>query len=164
MPRPALLLAALLGLAAPEPALAKGETVRLVLTCGGLAEPIVIADPARLGAAFGPWGGGFMDTTRVLTGAPDRALRPCEVAFYVRYGPSDVELAYVLYYFPRSRGRPGFLYLPGRGNPWYALNAGTILRRGRDGRWLYASREWEERVIRPALAEKEGAWRGAPGR
>jgi hypothetical protein len=164
MRRRAFSLVALLVLAAPGSALAKGATVRLVLTCGGLAAPVVIADSARLTFALGPWGGGFMDTTRSVRTAPTRPLRPCEVAFYVRYGPSDVQLAYVVYYYPRSRGRSGYVYLPGRGNPWYALNAGTILRRGRDGHWMYASRAWEEGLIRPALAEATGGARSGRGR
>lgn len=57
---------------------------------------------------------------------------------------------------PRSKA----LYLPGEG-PVHALNVGTIIREARDGKWSYASPEWEA-LIKSALlnaldAQKPGS-------
>ena len=40
------------------------------------------------------------------------------------------------------------LYLPGRGEPGYALNAGTILRDGQDGHWRRPLEAWAAAVVR----------------
>jgi hypothetical protein len=113
---------------------AKGRTRRITLTCAGSEGPIELTDTTVTGSAFGPWGGQFLDTTRAVLPAPPRASRQCEVAFYVEAGPDHAHLAYVVYY-RYTPGGGGYIYLPGRGDPWYEMNVGTILRDGRDGRW-----------------------------
>jgi hypothetical protein len=42
----------------------------------------------------------------------------------------------------------GFIYLPGPGEPWFRLNAGTMERPDQDGKWHEAARPWSR-----ALAE-----------
>jgi len=139
----------------PLAAWAKGKTVLITLTCDGLARPIEIVDTVALGFQFGPWGGAFLDASSVVVAKPQTRLRLCEVSFYVQFfGDREAQLAYVLYYGydPAASSSPGYIYLPGRGEPWYSLNVGTILRSGRDGRWQVAARAWEAEVMRPALA------------
>jgi hypothetical protein len=144
-------LIAALALAAQ--ASAKGTTVRVTVTGIGFAAPIELTGAQALSFQNGPWGGGFLDSAAGAALRPPATSRLCELEFYVRY--QSVELAYVIYYEPSGTSAPGYVYLPGKGDPWYALNAGTILRPGRDGTWRRASREWEDAVIKPAL-ERSG--------
>jgi hypothetical protein len=137
-------------LALPTAAWAKGDTARLVMTCVGFERPIEIRNPAALTVENGPWGGGFIDSTKgAVAGAPTR--RVCQVDFYVRYSKQDERLAYVIYYYPGKNGAPGYIYLPGRNEPWYWMNAGAMFRPGIDGTWRVASRRWEQALDQPAL-------------
>jgi len=137
-------------LALPTAAWAKGDTARLVLTCVGFARPIEIRNPAALAPENGPWGGGFIDSTKgAVTAAPTR--RVCQVDFYVRYSKHDERLAYVIYYYPGTNGASGYVYLPGRNEPWYWMNVSAMFRKGIDGTWRVASRRWEEALEQPAL-------------
>ena len=150
----------LLVLVVPSAAWAKGQTVRITLTCAGLAGPIDLTAPKALSFQFGPWGGAFRDSLRDVGSRVTEGLRLCEVAFYVRYRARDVQLAYVFYYYQGRASAPGHTYLPGRGDPWYSLNTGSILRPGEDGGWCAASLAWEA-LVRPAIAHAEAAERHA---
>src|SRR6476646_7958844 len=98
-PRRPVVALFLMLLALPTAAWAKGDTARLVLTCVGFARPIELRNPAALAPENGPWGGGFIDSTKgLVTAAPTR--RVCQVDFYVRYSKHDERLAYVIYYYP----------------------------------------------------------------
>lgn len=147
----------LLTLALPGTAWAKGRTTRVVFTGMGLARPTEITSGAALDMQNGPWGGGFLDqASRAVTVGPAR--RVCQVDFYVEYDRNNEQLAYVLYYYyPASDGTRGYIYLPGRGEPWYPMNTGTILRPGLDGTWRAASQRWEDAVAHPALGLRSPA-------
>ena len=125
---------------------AKGKTVKLVVSGGGLQEPIEIAGKDVLFA--NPWGEEFVHPWTALD-TPPQAVRRYEVSFYDELRPGDVQMKYVVDYATNHPGR-GAIFLPGRGDARYRLNASTILRDGRDGRWFPASDEWE-RVVGSGL-------------
>lgn len=127
----------------PAAAWAKGHTSRLVLSCMGFSHPVEITNPAALTMENGPWGGGFIDSTKARVTAAPTNRRTCEVDFYVRYSPREERLAYVVYYYPGTGRESGYLYLPGKGEPWYALNVSAMFRTGIDGTWRVASPDWE---------------------
>ena len=121
---------------------AKGKTVKLVVSGGGLQQPIEISGKAVLFA--NPWGDEFVHPWTAMA-EPPQAVRRYEVSFYDELEPGNVQMKYVVDYAPSHPGR-GAIFLPGRGDARYRLNATTILRDGRDGRWFPASDEWE-RVV-----------------
>ncbi len=49
-----------------------------------------------------------------------------------------------------ANGR-GYVYLPGPGERWYELNTRSILRRGFEGQWYFATKEWQQ-FVNPYLA------------
>lgn len=139
-------------LATPAPAAAKGRTVRIILTCTGLSAPITITDGALLTFPVGPWGGRFMDTTRSTVAPLADVTGLCEVAFYTELPNKSARLSYVVFYHYAPDGSQGYISLPGSGDPWSALNAGTFVRADRDGRWSYAAADWE-RLIGRVIAQ-----------
>jgi hypothetical protein len=145
----ALLLGALVAL--PNTAAAKARTVRVTLTCTGLAAPIDVTEGPLLAFPVGPWGGRFADTSRSTIAPPADVPGLCEMAFYSEMPNKGARLSYVAFYHYRADGSPGYISLPGPSDPWYALNQGTIIRAERDGRWSYAAADWE-RVIRTLIA------------
>ena len=149
------MLAALVMLLTPATLSAKGRTTKIVLICQGLPGPVTMTDGDALDFRFGPWGGGFLDSTAASSSNRPAGGQICEVDFYVTHGHNMEELAYVLYYTALDGGA-GAIYLPGRGEPWYALNTGAMLRTGRDGAWWPATREWSA-IVRRALSRAEHA-------
>src|SRR5258706_519032 len=107
----ALLLGAVLAL--PTRAAAKGRTVRITLTCTGLAAPIDVTEGPLLTFPVGPWGGRFMDTTRSTLAPPVDVTGVCEVAFYTAMPNKGARLSYVAFYHYRPDGSPGYISLPG---------------------------------------------------
>ncbi len=143
----------------------KGPTTRIVLTAPSLASPIEIVDSNALNA-FAVWSGpgvqvnsqeqtnGFIAdwAQGVVTDRPN-GLPRYEVSFYAKYAnrPLDSQqehLAYVVSYEP-DRDGGGYVYLPGKGDPHYSLNVGTIYR-DREGHWFRATGAWN-RAVRKAL-------------
>lgn len=161
MPRSSFVLASLLALGATSTMWAKGRTTRITLTCQGLASPIELTSTVALDFHYGPWGGAFLDSSHPGHLAPPEGLRLCEVAFYAEFEEDRVRLAYVAYYAynPRDRSAPGYIYLPGPRDPWYALNAGTMLRRDQDGAWQEASRPWGVELVQGAIARADHSTR-----
>jgi hypothetical protein len=145
---------------------AKGPTTRIVITAPDLASPIEIVDRDVL-REFVVWSGpgvlvsgqeqteGFIvDWPRGAVAQRPDGLTRYEVSFYVKYANRPLEsqtdtLAYVVSYEP-DPVRGGFIYLPGKGDAWYALNARTI-QRGREGQWFHASDGWN-RTVKKALS------------
>jgi hypothetical protein len=113
--------------------------VRLVLSGGALLAPVTIADVTSL-RPFTVYGGEFLGSIE----SPGNAQAPrYEVSFYVEMPQGrGVHKKYVVYYTKGAKPGEGFIYLPGRGDDEYRLNAGTILRTGRDGNWHRASPAW----------------------
>jgi hypothetical protein len=144
---------------------AKGPTTRIVLTAPTLASPIEITDSSAL-STFAVWSGpgvqvnsqaetrGFIAewAEGAVTDRP-RGLPRYEVSFYAKYAnrPLDSQqehLSYVVLYEPDRQGG-GYVYLPGKGDPHYALNVGTIFR-GHEGHWFRAT-DARNRAVRTAL-------------
>jgi len=63
---------------------------------------------------------------------------------------------YVVRYVHDPRTARGFVYLPGRGEGGYAMNAGSMLRDGQDGRWHRADPRWSDALVR-ALSARSSA-------
>lgn len=136
-------------LGAPSRASAKAPTVKIIVSGGGLKSAVEITDTQLL-ALSNVWAGNFLDSARGLAEKAPKASETYEVSFYVKFRDEDVRKVYVVYYSPNPSTEQGTIYLPGRGETWYSLNAGTITRR-QDGKWNYASRAWED-LIKPVIA------------
>ena len=129
---------------------AKAPTVKIIISGGGLTRPIEVTDQRILDIS-NVWSGQFLGGSKGTAKEAPRGLR-YEVSFYVEIADDEVRKVYVLYYYPK----PGYIYLPGKGETWYSLNVGTIIRNGQDGKWNYASPAWED-LIRPMIAGAEAA-------
>jgi hypothetical protein len=145
---------------------AKGPTTRIVLRAASLSSPIEIVDSNAL-SAFAVWSGpgvqvnseaqasGFIADWAhgIVTDRPN-GLPRYEVSFYAKYanrplGSQPEHLSYVvLYELDREGG--GYVYLPGKGDPHYGLNVGTIFR-GHEGHWFRATDAWNQ-AVRTALS------------
>ena len=121
---------------------AKGPTVKLTLSGPGLAHAVEITDPGVLQQS-NVWDGGFIGDTSPA--APK--LRPgvYRLDFDVQlpeWRRAGVKKMYTVS-LARDAGPGGlWLYLPGRGDAGYTLNAGTILRDTKDGRWHRPPAAW----------------------
>jgi hypothetical protein len=157
-PFPIAVLLTVTLLCVPPLALAKAPTVEIVISGGGLSKEIEVTDP-RVLAISDVWLGQFLDSSR----GPLDKVRPgasaFELSFFVKIADNDIRKMYVAYYIPNSTPDQGYIYLPGKG-PIHTLNAGTIIRNGRDGKWSYASPAWEG-FIKPVIAHCKSS--GAPG-
>jgi len=122
---------------------AKGETVRLSVAGPGLTRPLEVTDPAALANV---WAGTFIGHP---ADEPDKALPRYVVTFVVRppHQQQATPMYVVVVALDRKSGR-GFVYLPGRGDDWYRMNAGTIQRDGQDGQWHEAARDWSDALSR----------------
>jgi hypothetical protein len=137
----------------PESVSAKGRTVKIVISCGGLTSAIEATDPRILDIS-NIWTGNFLDPSRGTLNEPPRGLQRYEVSLYIKTADSDAKKRYVLYYYPNAAGHTGYIYLPGKGETWYGLNVTAIWREGQDGKWNYASPVWED-LIKPMIAGAE---------
>jgi hypothetical protein len=88
-----------------------------------------------------------------------QGLPDYQVSFYgVLPGQKSESLLYVVTYaFDPHTGR-GYVYLPGKGDRWYGLDIGTILR-GVEGKWFHAWNAWDS-IAGPLIAEKTAALEG----
>jgi len=142
-----ILSAVLVIVAAVPLAHGKGPVDLILISGGGLNQPIEITDPAALNA-FNPWIGQFADWKhRPLTDDPCYR-RSFEVMFYLKSAgliPSaldrgDLQMIYATRYC--WTGEAGYVYLPGPGEPLYGPNGGTIIRGDVDGKWHPATPAW----------------------
>ena len=152
---PLAVLLMLLGM--PAAASAKGPTVKIMISGGGLTSAIEVTD-ARILHISNVWGGQFLDRSRGTAKEPPRGLQRYEVSFYIKFADNDARKKYVVYYFPNPVAEQGYIYLPGKHETWFNLNVGTIWRQGQDGKWNYASPAWED-LIKPVIAGAEAAQR-----
>ena len=119
---------------------AKGETVKLTITGPGLTAPIEIVEPAIL-AGSNVFAGSFIGET--VDAAPQVKVATYTVSFDVQPPQNrPVKTAYAVLVAHEARTGALWLYLPGRGDAGYRLNAGTILRDGQDGHWHRPSPAW----------------------
>ncbi|HEY9231136.1 MAG TPA: hypothetical protein VIS78_03295 [Blastocatellia bacterium] len=135
---------------------AKGKPDKITVRGGKLARAVEITDRATL-KGFDPWGGQFIDWSKGAIAEPMQKTFALEVFFYMKwparhsqYDQGDLKLIYALRYYPGRNGEPGFVYLPGKGEAFYDLNGGTILRDGHDGRWHVATPAWDA-LMRQAM-------------
>jgi DNA-binding beta-propeller fold protein YncE len=129
----------------------KAETIRVTITGGELTHPIQITDAKILNVSHA-WGTEFLDSSRPpLTPAPN-ITNPYEVTLFSQIANNDIRKTCVFFYSPSSSAA-GVIYLPGKGAIW-GLNVGTIVRKGRDGKWSYASPAWET-LIKPLISRAE---------
>lgn len=144
-------------LAAPL-AFAKGPVDLILISSGGLTQPIEIRDPSSL-RAFNPWIGQFADwQEKPLADAPC-FRRSFEVLFYMNWpgresslDRGDLQLIYATRYC--FNGVNGYVYLPGPGEPQYGPNGGTIIRGAADGKWHVATAAWDS-LMNDAVATIE---------
>jgi hypothetical protein len=166
-----LFLAALIvgiGVFAPVPMAAKAPTVKITISNAEHSAPIVVSDPAV--REFSVWAGPGVSINDIpqttgfvgdwengpVTNPPD-VLQRYRIAFYTGCKRSESDschtdqpqLSYVVFYAYDAARREGYVYVPGRGEPWYDLNTRSILR-GVEGDWFLASREWKV-FIKPFL-------------
>lgn len=142
-------------LTALPPGWAKSPTVKVTISGGALSSEIEVNDP-RILAVSNVWGGNFLDSSVDPALEAPRNVPTYEVWFYTKSADNGVQRRYVLYYSPSQPSTKGLIYLPGKGQPWYWLNVRAILRDGRDGKWNYASPEWDE-LITSAITRAETA-------
>jgi hypothetical protein len=136
----------------------KGSPALIVISGGSLAQPIEITDSDSL-KAFDPWMGQFADwQQKALTDAPC-FRRSFEVLFYLKWPGRDsaldrgpLQMIYATRYC--STDSTGYVYLPGRGEPQYLRNIGTIIRGAADGKWHPATAAWDS-LMRSALAAQD---------
>ena len=140
---------------------AKVPTAKITVTGGQLTTTLEVMDPRALDFKVGPWGGGFLDMSKGIANPPPARER-YEVSFYNRV-PNGLRKFYVVYFCPGHGNQQGYVYTPGKGEKWYSLNVSTIIRGGQfEGKWRYASREWEA-LIKTFIASEEAAQRRGPG-
>jgi hypothetical protein len=114
---------------------AKGPTVILTVSGGALPQPIDVTAP---GALVHVWSD---DLLGARASAPDANVARYEVAFHVLPNRSrEARVMYVVSYAVDEHGN-GFVRLPGRGEPYAALNASTIER---STGWYRARQPWSD--------------------
>jgi hypothetical protein len=148
---------------------AKGETTRITISGASLANSIEITD-ASIVRQFQVWSGpgtrsciggrsncvegteGFIiDWLAGEVAERPRGLQQYQVSFYVTdaqvAGRTGSErLAYVVSYEFDPVSSEGYVYLPGTGDQWYALNSSSIYR-GREGHWFRGTPAWQKVVV-----------------
>jgi hypothetical protein len=136
---------------------AKGTTTKVVITSAELQSPIEISDPGIL-KHFSVWSGpgtfvngvegkeGFIvDWASGVVAKRASGLRTFELSFYVRYANrplAEQTDAYIVSYAVDLATGQGYVYLPGKGDDAYHLNAKAIYR-GWEGRWFRATAAWQ---------------------
>lgn len=142
----AVVVAVVLALAAlPISLLAKGPTVKLTISGAALPRAIEVTDATVLSRS-NVYEGAFIGASAA---APDSALPVYTVAFDVQlpeWMKAGVRTMYAVQVVKDPRSNELRLYLPGRGEPGYPLNVGTILRDGKDGHWRTAAAPWASRL------------------
>jgi hypothetical protein len=154
-----ILLLALLLLVTP--AMAKGPVDKMTIEGLGLKKPIKITNPEIL-SRFDPWGGQFIGTGGPLAGPPPNIKEPYLVRFYLEDQQDKLALRYMFYYYFNATGKTGHIYLPGPGEPYYSINAGTIIRGNSDGQWHKALPSWDD-VMTNVVVETQGGLSGFAG-
>ncbi len=126
---------------------AKGLADKITISGPGLANPVEITDPQIL-SHFSPWEDGYFDAPKGALPTGPKTDRIYQVFIYSKDNNNQLQVRYAFQYVP---GQPGYVYLPGKNDPWYEVNIGTILRGSTfEGHWFYASKEWGD-FIQPIL-------------
>jgi hypothetical protein len=142
----------------PSTVAGKSPPDRITISGPTLASSVEIVDALAL-SEFSPWARAFIDWDRGISAGPPEETRRFEVSFYL--DERDPAPVYVLHYAPVASG-PGYIYIPGRGEPWHQSNIGTIQgastsdRWAPEGKWQYATGAWDA-LIRTALERSSAA-------
>ena len=152
---------------------AKGDMVLIEVESATMPTLIRITDPKI--QDFTPWAGPGVNGGRVpnaegfivdwhagivsqQAAQPAPGLQHYEISFYEGCRTrndwcteKEPRLVYVVSYDYDPASPRGFVYLPGRRDPLYYLNMGTISR-WVEGNWFLASNSWEQ-FIRPVIAK-----------
>ena len=154
-----ILYALMATMAAVPLAYSKGPVDLILVSGGGLNQPVEISDPEALNA-FNPWVGQFADwKSRSLADAPC-FRRSVEVVFYMKWPErrasaldrGDLKMIYATRYC--WDGTAGYVYLPGRSEPLYSFNGRTIIRGDADGKWHKATPGWDS-LLSSAVAMRD---------
>ena len=127
---------------------AKGTTVKLTLIGPGLAAPVEIREQAILEGS-NVWEGSFLGEP--LDAPPAAAPATYTLTFevqtpeWMRQAP---RMMYTLMLARDAKSGGLLLYLPGRGEAGYRLNASTMRRGAQDGRWHRSSGAWASAVAK----------------
>ena len=88
----------------------------------------------------------------MIDGKPEDSY---QVFFYMKgagrrsdYDRGALKMIYEIWYRPGREDDPRLIYLPGQGEEFYKNNVGTILRENDDGKWHYATPEWDRLMKR----------------
>jgi len=144
-------------LAAASFAYGKGSPDMILISGGGLLQPIEITDSASLNA-FDPWRGQFADWQQKPFADAPCFRRSFEVLFYMKWldkkslDHGNLRMIYATRYC--STGLSGYVYLPGLGDPQYQQNIGAIMRGDAEGKWYPATPAWDS-LLRNAMAARE---------
>ena len=143
--RVAFMAAAVVTMAVPIDA--KVPLDRIVVSGGGLPEPVTVTDAEALRLS-NPWHGSIAEwTTDVVAPPADRPVY--EVLLHARLrGSEGVGPIYQLRYVEGAGGQAGYVYIPGRGETGYAQNVSIVYREGHDGHWHTVLPEWEASMRR----------------
>ncbi len=139
-------------LALASPAAAKSPVDMITIEGQGLPHPIEITDAESL-EPFNPWFRQFIDWKRRRIKTPPEIEETYEVYFHL----NERGKIFVLHYSTDPSGGPGYIYIPGPGEPGYRLNIGTIITGDSDswnpnGQWQHATPEWAT-LIQQAVGE-----------
>jgi LPXTG-motif cell wall-anchored protein len=119
---------------------AKGPADKITVFGPGLAAPVEVTDSKALDE-FSPWGDRFMDLSRgFVANAPDGDTFQVTIEVKPLW-------RYSFDYIRGPAGGRGYIYLPGDGDSRHEKNTFTIIRR-EDGRWVYASQDWDALMAR----------------
>ena len=151
-------LALLILLAGVPLAYSKGSPDLILVSGGGLTQPVEITNPAEL-KAFDPWTGQFADwKQKSLTDAPC-FRRSLGVLFYMKWpgrksslDRGDLKMIYATRYCATDLN--GYFYLPGPSELQYRDNSSTIMRGEADGKWYPATPGWNS-LLSDALATRD---------
>ena len=143
---------------------AKGPTLKITIEGSDLARPIEITDPTIL-QQFNIWSGPgtssnesksfIVNWSNGVVPERPKGLRRYQVSFYADHGFGLKKPAYVvLYEYDDSSGH-GYVYLPGKGEQWYAQNV-TSISRGVEGNWFHAWDQWDA-VVKRLLPKSSSA-------
>ena len=129
-------------LALASPVAAKGPVDMITIEGEKLSGTIEITNAASL-YSFDPWFRQFIDWKRRRIKTPPAVKDTYEVSFHL----NERGKIFVLQYSTDPSGGPGYIYIPGPGEPGYRLNIGTIIGGDSDswnpnGQWQHATPEW----------------------
>jgi hypothetical protein len=146
----------------PPLLLAKGKTVKVLITGGDLTKPVEISDPNTL-VHFQVWAGPGTSSNQDQAFIADWSSGPIkespsnltryQVSFYVDL-PEGRNTYVVLYAFDRSTER-GYVYVPGKSDQYFQSNVSMIFR-GVEGNWFHAWTVWDN-VAEPLIASARSA-------